>query len=228
MSIALYFVLVAAAACASANVLPINDFCITISTGQPVGYSVSLPKAVMPPGHLDWDIEIPDIRNCPTVLGVVALVCDGDTQPEAHFVNPKLIRVHRVYGLTNAYIQATVYCQNIVSSKLNLEHQLSPHHHHHHHNLDSTLAFPQSLLSNSLTLSPLVDSPKSLWGRPLQSVSNQRQAHAVPLSAGLNRLSPSKLSVTPLFGKSEQSIFDLSDQSSQSNYPKLTATPLLG
>lgn len=189
-----------------------------------------------------------DLTYCPTVVGVTAQICDGDAQPEAHFVSLKLIHIHRVYGFTPAYIQPTVYCQSVGSSKLsNLGSYSSlspnsllqlPSPLKAYSQTYSSLTFPQSLLGNSLSLSSLSDSSKSLLS---QSVADQRlhaSANAAPLSSGLNRLS--KLNISPYYGNSDQSVLDqqlhlssLLGQSPQSSLslsglPKLIVTPLLG
>ncbi|XP_022819103.1 uncharacterized protein LOC111351414 [Spodoptera litura] len=240
-----------AVAASTSHVLAMADFCIPISIGQTTAYPVTLTKTVLTPGPLDWQVQIPEIPYCHTIVGVTAQVCDSDTQPEAHFVNMKLIHVHRVYGLTPAYVQPIVYCQNVGSSKLsNLGSYSSltpspvlqlPSPLKSYSQTYSSLAFPNSLLSNSLSLSSLSDSSKSLLS---QSVSDQRLplAKAVPLSlsSGLNRFSASKLSLSPQYGNSDLSELDrqlhlnsLLGQSSQSSLglsglPKLSVTPLSG
>ncbi|XP_035454472.2 uncharacterized protein LOC118279048 [Spodoptera frugiperda] len=243
---ALAFV-VAIAACTS-HAFVMADFCIPISSGPTTGYPITLAKTVLAAGPTDWQIQIPDLTYCPTVVGVTAQICDGDAQPEAHFVSLKLIHIHRVYGFTPAYIQPTVYCQSVGSSKLsNLGSYSSlspnsvlqlPSPLKAYSQTYSSLTFPQSLLGNSLSLSSLSDSSKSLLS---QSVADQRlhaSANAAPLSSGLNRLS--KLNISPYYGNSDQSVLDqqlhlssLLGQSPQSSLslsglPKLIVTPLLG
>ncbi|CAH0599349.1 unnamed protein product [Chrysodeixis includens] len=99
-------------------------YCTLASKGLIQDIPIELEAVYLQVGVADWDIRIPDLPQCPHVVGVVAKVCDYDAKPEAYFVDLKKLYVHRL-GNTRAYgtVKATVYCSPSPLSGSFLENQ---------------------------------------------------------------------------------------------------------